>query len=346
MNLDSLRIQLRDRQGVDDEHAWPAASLELLSDAGCWGKVIAADYGGSAVAPVDQLATYEAVAAGSLTMALILTQHDGACELIADCDNQDLARRVLPKCADGSCLATVGISQLTTSRRTAGPGMRVATVGHGFHLTGLMPWVTAARHADYIVTGGVLPDGDQILTLVETDAPGLTVAEPMAFVALSASFTSEVRCDGVDVGQDHLMRGPVDRVLALRAPVKPLSVSAVGIGVAGALLEAVRERTPMLPQASDLLSGTIPERFDAVRQRLFDAADALDDPDAEIPAMDIRVAVNDLIMRLATTYLTLAKGSGYLSTHPAQRLFREAMFFLVWSAPPHVQSGTLDLVWT
>ncbi len=346
MDINALRTQLRDRQLKGDERTWPGGSVDLLTEAGCWGRVIATDHGGTAVDPAEQISTYVAVAAGSLTMALILTQHDGACELLGDCDNQALASRVLPKCADGSCLATVGISQLTTSRRTSGPGMRAAKSGDGFQLTGIMPWVTAARHADFIVTGGVLPDGNQILALVETDAPGLTIADPMEFVALSSSYTSEVRCDGVEIDRDHLMRGPVERALALQSPVKPLSVSAVGLGMASALLEAVRERSPSLPQAANLLSGAIPDRFEAVRQRLFDAADALGDPDAEVPAMDIRVAVNDLVIRLASTCLTLAKGSGYLSTHPAQRLFREAMFFLVWSAPPHVQAGTLDLLWT
>jgi hypothetical protein len=61
--------------------------------------------------------------------------------------------------------------------------------------------------------------------------------------------------------------------------------------------------------------------------------------------MDIRVAVNDCVTRLAMTCLTLSKGSGYLSSHPVQRLVREAMFFLVWSAPTHVQLGTLRRIW-
>ena len=82
-----------------------------------------------------------------------------------------------------------------------------------------------------------------------------------------------------------------------------------------------------------------------IRRRLYDAAETLDDPTAEIPSMEIRVAVNDLLGRLALSLMTLLKGSGYLTSHPVQRLVREAMFFLVWSAPPSVQMGELDLLW-
>ena len=57
------------------------------------------------------------------------------------------------------------------------------------------------------------------------------------------------------------------------------------------------------------------------------------------------VAVNDLLIRLAVTLMTLEKGSGYLANRPAERLLREAVFFLVWSAPPAVQTGTLRALW-
>ena len=46
-------------------------------------------------------------------------------------------------------------------------------------------------------------------------------------------------------------------------------------------------------------------------------------------------------MRLAMTCLTFAKGSGFIRQRDAQRLSREAMFFLVWSATDEVRAKTL-----
>ena len=208
-----------------------------------------------------------------------------------------------------------------------------------------MPWVTSARNADYIVTGAILPDDNQILACVATDAPGLSVPEPMQFMALNSSWTSEVHCQEVTVGPEQLMRGPVEQVLAIRAPVKSLTVSAVGIGVAGALLQGVREMGPSLGEDFKAIERQIVSQYDEARQRLYQAAGRRADPFAEVPAQEIRVAINDLLIRLAGTHLTLAKGSGYLAGNPSQKLLREAAFFLVWSAPKPVQMGTLTGLW-
>lgn len=345
MNLTTLTTELRRYDDGHDERSWPEGGVRALGEAGCWRNVVSAEFGGVGASPEAQLETYEAVARGSLSLALILTQHDAACELLGDCDNEALMRRLLPRCARGEVLTTVGISQLTTSRRAKGPAMRADPVAEGFRLTGFMPWVTSAPKADYVVTGAVLPDGQQVLACVSTSAAGLSTGEPMELMALGSSWTSEIRCDGVVVTSEHLIRGPLERVLARRAPVKPLSVSAVGVGMAGALLDGIRACSGASAQAADMLEKRIMVQYESVRRRLFDAAETLSDPSAEIPSMDIRVAVNDLVVRLAATLLTFSKGSGYLSSHRSQRLVREAMFLLVWSAPPHVQLGTLEKLW-
>lgn len=344
-DLTTLTQALRERDYAADDMSWPVDSLRLLHDAGCWAHAVPKKFGGAQVTRRHQLETYEAVAAGSLTVALILTQHDAACELLGNCDNDSLAGELLPKLASGEKLATVGISQLTTSRRKGGIAMRAEPAQDGYRISGVMPWVSSAPKADYIVTGAVLPDGQQILGCVATDSKGLTTGKPMPLMGLNGSLTAEVRCDDVEVNRTALMRGPVERVLKIRAPVKHLSVSATGLGMAGRLLDEIQQRAASLPDAIDLTGTAIVQRHAEVRRMLYGAADTLGDPSAELPAMDIRVAVNDLITRLAATLLTLAKGSGYLASHPAQRLLREAMFFLVWSAPSHVQVGTLQRLW-
>jgi hypothetical protein len=167
----------------------------------------------------------------------------------------------------------------------------------------------------------------------------------MRFAGLTHSRTGEIRCEGVEVTGANLMRGPAERALALRAPVKPLSVSAVGMGLAGALIGAIRDRSAAMNHPFLDVLGAATAAHEAVRRRLYLAADSLSDPAAELPSMETRVAVNALLSRLAATNLTLAKGSGYRAGHPAERLAREAMFFLVWSAPPQVQQGTLRDLW-
>lgn len=344
--MDSLRKRLFEIECARSSDDWPIELIHAMADAGCFRSVVPARFGGDERPPEDQLALYQTVAAGSLAAALILTQHDRACELITDCENEPLAADVLPRVVRGELLATVGISQLTTSKRGSGPLMTARREGGGFRLNGLMPWVTGSPHADFIVTGAVLDDGLQILAHLEREAPGVTVGEPMTFAALTHSRTGEIHCTDVEVNERNLMRGPVASALALRAPVKPLSVSATGMGLARALIDSIRERSAATGNPFRSAVDAATTQFEVLSARLDEAADSLSDPEAEIPSMEIRVAVNALLSRLAATNLVLAKGSGYRAGQPAERLAREAMFFLVWSAPPHVQQGTLTEIWS
>src|SRR5206468_2065203 len=96
--------------------------------------------------------------------------------------------------ADDEAFATVGVSQLTTSRRHGAQALRASKLADGYRLDGVMPWVTGAEMADVIVTGAVFEDGRQLLVALPTDRPGLDVRPPFPLAALQASCTSEVVC--------------------------------------------------------------------------------------------------------------------------------------------------------
>jgi len=346
MSGDALVNALREMEDRLDEAAWPAAAFPALADAGCWRAVIPKQFGGDALGVVDQMQLYERVAAGSLSTALILTQHDRACELIA-ASGSPLAASLLPRAARGELLATVGISQLTTSKRGgSGPAMRAAARDAGFALDGLMPWVTGAIHAHVIVTGAVLADERQIVAAIPTDADGLDIDEPMPLMALQRSWTSAVRCSATFVSADRVLRGPMADALGERAPVKSFVVTSVGMGVAAALLDAIREESARSPDVAAPVIDVLSRAVESYRVELYQAGAAAERDAASFDRTAMRARINDLLVRLAATYLTLAKGSGYVASHRAQRTVREAMFFLVWSAPTAVQTATLERLWT
>ena len=210
MDLTSLTSRLRAATETDDEQSWPRAGVRVLREAGCFRNVLPLHLGGNEADPPAQLATYEAAANGSVTPALILTQHDAAAEVLAAASTKSEAADVLKQCVTGDGLLTVGISQITTSRRHGRVAMRARHDGDGFVLDGIMPWVTSAPRASHIVTAAVLDDGRQILACVPTDAPGIWVGPPMELLALQGSCTCEVRCDWVQLTQSLILRGPME----------------------------------------------------------------------------------------------------------------------------------------
>jgi alkylation response protein AidB-like acyl-CoA dehydrogenase len=55
----------------------------------------------------------------------------------------------------------------------------------------------------------------------------------------------------------------------------------------------------------------------------------------------LRAHANGLVVRAAQAALTASKGAGFVTGHPAERLVRESLFFLVWSCPQTVSSAVM-----
>ena len=288
------------------------------------------------------LANYASVAEGSLTAAFILTQHDAAIRRLTLASGPGKARAEswLDRIADGAIFPTVGISQLTTSRRHGPRAMAATETPEGFRLDGAMPWVTAAERADLFVTGGMLDDGRQLLAAVPRDAPGLTVQPAFDLAALGSSRTSEIACESVFIGPEDVLAGPSLDVMATPglAGTGGLETSALALGQARAAIAALHE----LAEAGrdDLREpvSALSISWTRVVADLILAAEG----SAEAPAPSlIRGQANDLALRATQAFLTAKKGSGFLRSEPAQRWARQSLFFLVWSCPSPVASAAI-----
>lgn len=319
---------------------WPADSIQHLTDAGVWSWIIPERFGGLQLDPVSMVRGYEAIGAGSLACLLIVSQRDGACEFIASCEKEDIKSQWLPQLCRHKAMTSIGISQLTTSQRR-GAILRAKADRNGFVLNGMMPWVTAAEKCEFIVTGAVTEDDRQLLAMVPTQLAGMQVDPAMHLMALESSRTSEVHLKNVRIGPEHVLRGPTDNALQRNMPVKSLVVSSAGLGLAGALVNKIQRHSRDASNELLMLAEDAYARYTAIRERIYKAAESLKQ-EADIPKAEIRVAVNELLMRLAITCMTFAKGSGFIRQRDAQRLVREAMFFLVWSATDDVRAKTLS----
>ena len=320
---------------ADRSTDWPAASWAAVRDAGvlCWA--VPPEYGGFGRGPVELLAGYERVAAACPTTAFILSQREAAVRQLLrgpahlrDCH--------LPAVAGGAAFATVGLSQLTTSRQHGRPALRATPTAAGYQLDGEVPWVTAADRADVLILGATLPNGAQLLVALPADRAGLAVGPPLPLAALAGSRTAAVHCDGVTVEADEVVAGPAPQVLG---PVGggglETSVLALGVAVAAVgLLAAEASRRPDLAPTVVRFQDTA----EALRGRLHALAVA-PDPDGVLAA---RVNCTRLALRASQAALLVSKGAGFVHAHPAGRLARQAQFFLVWSCPRPVAAGVLD----
>jgi alkylation response protein AidB-like acyl-CoA dehydrogenase len=287
---------------------------------------------------VDLLTGYEAIAGACLTTSFILSQRDAACRRLRDSGNEVLCRELLPALARGERFATVGLSQLTTSRQHIRPTLAAQETAGGFAVDGVIPWVTGASRADHLIFGAVLEDGRQILAVLPTDLPGVSVGPPLDLAALEGSLTAEVRCDNLALDRKWLLAGPVERVLQTgRGGAGGLETSCLALGLAGAAITHVSREAEGRPD----LRATA-ERLAKLRERLRGEMHYLAEGSAPAEAaVALRSRANTLVLQATQAALTVSKGSGFLRQHPAQRWARQALFFLVWSCPWPAAAATL-----
>ena len=323
---------------LDQSGDWPRSQLEECGQAGLFRWFVDSARGGIGCGDVDILQAYLRLSAACLTTTFILTQTTGALRRIA-ASRAPIVDQVMEDLLSGRILASLGISHLTTSHRHLGKRVLSAKqLGGDFVLDGFSPWVTGSPHIDWIVVGAEIEDGRQILALVRMDVPGVSFDTPTPLMALTGSRTSAVRFDQVKVSADAILIGPQHEVLvgATGASTGGLQTSALAIGLADAAVSTIEKQSMA---RGDLRAPA--DRLRAEQQRAQEDLLALAAGNQVCSAGDLRGRANSLAIRGSQAALAAVKGAGYVEGHPAGRLCREALFFLVWSCPQPVMAANL-----
>ena len=335
----TLKILRENADRADDVPIWPEASWRALQESGVLKWCIPQANGGSGLAPIPLLEGYELLASACLTTCFILSQRDAACRRLREQGSAGHPRELLAKLAQGEALATVGVSQLTTSRQHGGPALVARPVERGYRLTGVAPWVTGAAHADYLILGASLEDGRQLVGVVARDAVGVAVGAPLELMALRGSLTALITCQDVFLEQDWILAGPVEKVLQTgKGGAGGLETSCLALGVARAAIDLLVEEAKNRPALVEMCE-RLGKAYLRLRSEMHSMAGTQYSPEA---ATDLRAKANTLVLRATQAALTMCKGAGFVHPHPAQRLARQAMFFLVWSCPQLAATATLE----
>ncbi|WP_232056095.1 acyl-CoA dehydrogenase family protein [Tuwongella immobilis] len=339
MELDSILAHESHR--ADTQTNWPKRSWERLTELGCMRWSIPTAYGGDDLSGEALMAGYEAIAASCLTTAFCFSQREAAVRRIRSLAPPAIREEWLPDLARGQRIVTVGLSQLSTSRQHRAPALLATALGNPdspecYRLHGDVPWVTAADQSDAMVIGACLEDGQQVLFLVPTDLPGVTIDSPMELTALLGSRTASVHFDAVEIPRHLVLAGPAPQLLG---PMTGggLETSCLALGLVrasvGYLAGESRDRPHLNP---------IVERFEthlqSARRRLLGLVRNTLSSDA---VLSLRASCTRLALRATQAVLTVAKGAGFVAPHPAARWARQALFFLVWSCPQPTATALL-----
>lgn len=336
-------------QITDTSPLVPRSNLEALRDAGLNGLQGPAELpGGSGADHAASLPVFEAVAGGCGATAFVWAQHHGAVRRLVGGDGP--ARdRWLPLLCDGSVTAGIGFAYL---RRPGPAAVRATPAGRGWRLDGEAPWISGWGLVDIIVVMARADDGRVVTVVVDDPAqrPELVAGPPQRLAVMNATGTVSLRFDGLLLSAAALVGVQSaevwkrrDRAGSALPPAAPLGISARAL----TLLEQGGSRSASVVEAASSFDSELEERRAAavtIGRRIQTLMNA-DDPDGFELALVEGARERDRGLALArrvTDASIAAKGGGAMALdHPAQRLSREATFYLIQAQTGDLRTATL-----
>lgn len=297
---------------IDALDETPEPHLQAMADQGLFG-LGAAGLSASAMRQV-----IAAFAGGSLGVAFLWLQHQGALAAVARSDEPGIAgfTAMLAARTLRAGVAVTGLSGPDPLTARPSPG--------GWTLTGTQPWLTGWGAVDVVLVHALADDDRVVGLLVDAPAagdpvPATVAAQPIDLVAARASATATVRFIEHPVPADRLVTVATRHALAER--------DAAGLAQNGALALGVAERALTLAGGGPL------------HAEVAAATTALGGDPESLPAA--RAAASALAVRAAATLAAGTGASAVVRGSDAERLSREALFLLVFGSRPAIREQLL-----
>jgi alkylation response protein AidB-like acyl-CoA dehydrogenase len=336
-------------EAVDQSGEPPSDNLRALADAGLVGVTTPAEWGGQACSGTFQREYTEILTAACGTTWFVLTQHLGACSMLAGSTNPALREKYLRAMATGNHYVGVGFGHL----RRPEPMLRATPTEGGWLLNGVAPWVTGWPLLQGVVYGAVLPeanaDGDQkhlYVYLEATESATQHSTPPLPLCAMNASATTEVHLENQFVPEDQfvkyssrfeMMRGDENGIAGPPAHI---------LGCARGSLKQLRALTAKRPGLAAIADAAdaFGREIDDCRAECRRWAEIGDKrvPEYKPNALKARAWAIELAVRAAHAAVAASGGAANSLDHPAQRRFREAMFYTLTAQTGDIMGATLQ----
>jgi len=283
----------------------------------------------------------EEIARTSGALAFLTTQHQSAVSMVARGENQDLAARYLPLMGDGRKLVGIGFSQL----RRPGPSiMRAEEIEGGYRLDGQVPWITGGGFFPEFMIGAALPDGRAVFGVVplSDQADGsVKVSPPLRLAAMESANTVTAEFNGYFMPNEMASFTRPPNWIRNNDQINIALQGHFALGCAQAGIDIVRQaaekrKLPFLSDAASLLERELADCHEATAEAQLSV-----DEETTAERLEVRAWAIDLAVRCGHAAITASSGAANILTHPAQRVYREALVYTVSAQTTPVMEATM-----
>ncbi|RZQ61022.1 acyl-CoA dehydrogenase family protein [Amycolatopsis suaedae] len=339
-------------RAMDEAATLDGALLRELFDAGLMGVEVPESYGGTGgdlfrvMLVIEELATVDPAVAvlvdvqNALVVSAVLRHGDG-----------DTRRRLLPRLATGT-VGAYAISEADAGSDAFAMTTTAHQDGAGFVLSGAKRWTTNAAEAGLFLVFARTAGAGMTACLVDRDAAGVRVGEPVSKLGIRATSTCDVTFDDVRVRkQDVLGRPGGGEVIA----VETLNIGRLGIaaqlvglaeGALGAAVAHARDRRQFDRPILEFQGVAFPladrsAELAAARTYLYDATrlfqhggDAAERVRASAVAKHLAANVAE---RAAAQAVEIFGGAGVLPENGAEKRYRDAKIGKIYEGTTNMQ---------
>lgn len=225
--------------------------------------------------------------------------------------------------------------------------LKATPVPGGYRVSGSLPWVSHLGPGHYCgAIAAVQPHTEdrEIMFLLRTDSPGVTLTECPSFSGMEGTGTFGLALDSVLVTEQDLIADPARPLIQNIRAAFVLLQCGMGLGVTQGAIDSMREVEAGLGHVNQFLDdqpAELQSELDRLWLRIADLAENPFQTEKEywIDVLDARAHCAELCLRAAQSALLHQGARGYLMRSDVQRRVRESHFVaIVTPAIKHLRS--------
>jgi alkylation response protein AidB-like acyl-CoA dehydrogenase len=341
---------------IDESHEFPWDVVELFREHEIFGLLFDEEWGGTGTGMLMALVTIEEISKVCATSGLILAVQELGSLGLKLAGSRDQQERYLPRLASGEWLCAYALSEAGSGSDSAAMRTTARLEGNEYVLDGGKRFITNAGVANlYIVFAKTDPEAGHAgisAFVVESDAPGFSVARLEPKMGIAGSTTGELVFDGCRVPAGNLLgeEGGGFRIAMRILDRSRAGIAAQGLGIAqGATdyaLEYARTRETMGKPIAEhqLIAAKLADmetKCEAGRGLLYRFGRMVDEgaPDSELTKASAmaKLYCSDVAMEVTTEAVQVLGGYGYIKEYPVERMMRDAKITQLYEGTNEIQ---------
>ncbi len=339
---------------VDRESRFPAETFEKMGELGLLGVMIPEEYGGVGQSVLTVCVIGEEIAAACASTALSYLDHAVLCAHNMVCNASDeQKRKYLPDLASGKKLGAIAMTEPGAGSDVL--SMRTSAVRDGdeYVLNGSKTFITNAPVADVFLVYARTDKnaGNRGLSqfIIERDAPGFTIGEPLKKMGGRGSPTAELFFRDCRVPAENLVKGENEAlgILLGGLDVERAVGGALGVGLIRAALDKSIEYAKQRQQFGQpiVMFEMVAEKIAnmsmdlaAARLLTYQAAVLCDQGiRCSAEAAHAKLYASEASMRATSEAVQIFGGYGYMQEYEVERMMRDAKLGTIGGGTSEIQ---------